>query len=97
MQTQSILRKLKRNRLEIKRVIESSSLEVIASLVECGAGLGILPTRVAKAHSSSLVAVKGAPTFDDEIMLIYRTEYRSVRAIRELSESIQRGFASSRR
>lgn len=92
LQTQSILAKMKRQGLAFKRIIESSNLEVIASLVNCGAGIGILPQRVAEAESADLQMVKGAPQFNDEIFLIYRMENKPVRAIQEISRAIQEGF-----
>jgi LysR family transcriptional regulator, cell division regulator len=92
-QTQTLMGKLKRQGLKFNRVIESSNLEVIASLARSGAGVGILPARVAQAESKELVVFEGAPTLRDEIFLVYRVENKNVRAIQALSESIQNGFA----
>ncbi len=89
VQTQTILRKLKRQGLTFKRVIESSNLEVIASLVRSGAGVGILPTRVAQAEGAELSMLKGAPAHGDEIFLVYRVENKNVRAIQALSQALQ--------
>lgn len=93
VQTQTIMNKIKRQGFTFKRMIESGNLEVIASLVNCGGGIGILPTRVAEAESADLIAVKGAPTFNDEIFLVYRVENKNVRAMQALSQAIQQGFA----
>ena len=90
-QTQSLLSKLKQR---FARVIESSSLEVVSALAECGAGTAILPARVAHA---SLKAVKGAPSFQDEIYLVYRIENKKVRALNALSDAIQKGFSRGER
>lgn len=92
IQTQAIMSKLKRQGFEFRRKIESSNLEVIASMVNAGCGIGILPTRVAEAESKDLNALKGAPQFHDEIYLIYRVENKGVRAVQALSKSIQEGF-----
>ncbi len=92
LQTQSILSKLKRQGMNFRRVIETSNLEVIAAMVESGCGVGILPTRVARAQSPSLQPLKGAPHFADEIFLIYRMENKPVRAIQAISKAIQEGF-----
>jgi DNA-binding transcriptional LysR family regulator len=97
LQTQKIQTKLHRAGFHFKRFVESSSLEVIAGLVRCGAGMGILPTRVMQAESDDVVRVKNAPTLDDEIFLIYRVENRQVRALQALSQAIQTGFSESRR
>jgi len=94
-QTQYILSRLNRSGLKISRYVESSNLEVIASLAEAGAGLAILPTRVAMAQSRKLIPVTESPFFNDEICLVYRTENRTVRAIQEVSRAIQAGFAKS--
>ncbi len=94
-QTQKLREKFKRAGIEFCRVIESSNLEVIARLVKCGAGTGILPTRVARNEDTDLMRVKGAPTLTDEIYLIYRVENRQVRAIETISRAIQAGFAAS--
>jgi DNA-binding transcriptional LysR family regulator len=95
VQTQTIMAKIKRQGFKFKRMIESSNLEVIASMVNAGCGVGILPTRVAQAESNDLQAVKGAPSFNDEIFLIYRVENKGVRAMQALSQAIQEGFAGS--
>lgn len=92
LQTQDIRAKLQRGGFKYSRVIESSNLEVIAGLVRCGAGVGILPTRVALGEDPDLHKIKGAPTFHDEIFVIYRVENRQVRAIETLSKAIQSGF-----
>lgn len=97
LQTQTIKGKLKRAGFEFKRVVESSNLEVIAGMIECGVGMGILPSRVAHAQNTDLIAVKGAPVLKDEIYLIYRVENRGVRTIQALSQAIQAGFAGSSR
>lgn len=93
LQTQAIMGKLKRQGFKFRRVIESSNLEVIASLAFCGAGIAILPTRVAQAESRELQPLKGAPVFNDEIFLIYRVENKNVRAMQALTQAVQRGFA----
>lgn len=95
LQTQSLLRKLTRQGFSFKRTLESASLEVIRSLVLNGAGIGILPGRVAVGASEELTRVRSAPTVNDEIFLIYRVENRQVRAIQALSQAIQKGFAES--
>lgn len=77
LQTQDLLQKLKRKNIHFKRVIESSSLEVIAQLVSDGAGCGILPERVIKSYGDNTVLqVKDAPEFQDRICMIYKNEFR---------------------
>ncbi len=93
LQTLSLRRKLERAGFSFKRTIESANLEVISTLVACGAGIGILPGRVAEASGTQLIRVRAAPVVNDEIFLIYRMENRPVVAIQELSKAIQSGFA----
>ena len=98
LQTQDLLRKLNRGLTKLpiklplfKRRIESGNLEVIAGLATNDCGIAILPTRVAQLHAK-LSPVPGAPKFQDEIVMAYRTEHRNVKAIQELSLAIQNGF-----
>lgn len=86
-QTQALLRKVK---LTFSRQVHSTSLEVIASLAEAGAGVAILPGRVA-AQWKGLKALD-LPKFDDEIALLYRAENRRVAAFRELAQRLEKGM-----
>lgn len=82
LQTQDILRKLSRKGIRFQRTIESSSLEVIAQLVNSGVGYGILPERVVKAFSnsnSSVQQVRDAVEFIDRICLVYKPEFRKLK------------------
>lgn len=80
LQTQDILQKLNKKGLHFKRIIESSSLEVIARLVSEGVGLGILPERVLHIHTSqNCEKVKAAPQFSDKICLVYKQEFRKIK------------------
>jgi DNA-binding transcriptional LysR family regulator len=93
-QTQDILRQLARKKMYFKRTIHSSSLEVITALVAGGAGVGILPTRVAtrfKAHG--LRTVDRSIKFDDQIALIYRADAQKSEASRTLAKKIFEALA----
>jgi DNA-binding transcriptional LysR family regulator len=92
LQTQDILRKLSKQDRKFKRTIECSNLEVIVQLATSGTGYAILPARVAQEEKTHLKAVPGAPKFHDEICLIYRSEYRHLKAMQNLSKAIQDGF-----
>jgi DNA-binding transcriptional LysR family regulator len=91
-QTQELLRKLKRSGHEFTRRIQSTNLEMIAELTAQGAGIGLLPTRVAQRASRALVKVKNMPYFKDEIAVVYRAENRSVKAIQVLTEAIEKAL-----
>lgn len=89
VQTQDILMKLKKQKIEFKRKLTSSSLEVIANLVVAGAGIGIAPTRVMRTvNSDVLQRVKEAPTFQDRICLVFRPEFRKIARGKALIDSI---------
>ena len=72
-QSQYVLKKLRKLNLNISGYIHSSNLEVIAKLTSSGAGVGLLPSRVAQGYKD-LKKIKGAPVFKDKICLIYRKE-----------------------
>jgi DNA-binding transcriptional LysR family regulator len=89
LQAQSIVKKLAG---EYKRQLHSSNLEVIRSLTEAGAGVGVLPTRVAEQSHSALQRVTNSPTFQDEIALVYRVEKKSQRSLQVLVETLTEFF-----
>jgi DNA-binding transcriptional LysR family regulator len=88
LQAQHLLRKL---RQKFTRTIHSPSLEVIASLTNSGAGIGLLPGRVAK-QWENLKHLPDLPVFQDEIALLYRAENRRVAAFRELAQRLEKGM-----
>jgi DNA-binding transcriptional LysR family regulator len=88
LQAQHLLRKLKQ---KFPRTVSSPSLEVIASLANSGAGVGILPGRVAR-QWKNLKHLPELPVFQDEIALIYRVENRRVAAFRELAHRLEKGM-----
>lgn len=87
-QTQQLLR---RGKVKFERTLHSSSLEVIASLAEAGAGVAILPGRVAT-QRKNLKRLTDLPHFDDEIALLYRAENRRVAAFQELAKRLEKGM-----
>lgn len=87
LQTQSILKKLKKDGIHYDRMITSSNLEVIAELTKSGCGVGILPANVAK--RCKLTKIVDAPTHLDEICLLYRGENRDVKAIQTITKAIK--------
>lgn len=92
IQSQKILRDLSESDLRYDRITTSSSLEVVAMLTASGAGVGILPTRVA-AHYPDLrpYGAKGekAPSFTDQICLIYRADIPKNLGAKKIIESIK--------
>ncbi len=54
-------------------IVETSSLEVVRAMTQVGAGVGLLPERVAKVGNSGLEMIKSAlPQRKDEIYVAYR-------------------------
>jgi LysR family transcriptional regulator, cell division regulator len=90
IQTQSILKSLKKRKIHYSRIISSDSLEVIAKLTQEGCGLGILPGNAAKPHK--LTHITNAPYYEDEICLLYRGENRHVKAIQIITDAIKQAF-----
>lgn len=90
LQTQAILKNLKKAHINYGRLITSSSLEVVADLAESGCGVAILPKGVAL--SRKLKHVPDSPYYDDEICLVYRGENRDVKAIQVIAEAIRHAF-----
>ncbi|MFZ4713371.1 MAG: LysR family transcriptional regulator [Bacteriovoracaceae bacterium] len=91
VQTQKLSKEFKR----FKRVITSSSLEVIQSLTEAGAGVGILPKRVAL-NSKSLKlknALPGAPIFADQLALVFRVENKKTLTAIAIIDAIKKNFS----
>jgi len=96
LQSQELLKKLKRKKMEFKRILSTSSLEVVAKLTAHGGGIGLLPGRVAQNSSyHKLVRLQGAPYVTDEICLVYRVENKNIQALRVLSEVIRASFPDS--
>lgn len=94
LQSQDLLKKLRKTGIQYGRILPSSNLEVITQLVTQGVGIGIIPGRVAaQARSQSLRRVPKAPVFHDEICLLYRVENKPVRSIQTIGDSIVSFFA----
>lgn len=90
MQAQFLLQQCKKNRIQFNRTVTTESLEVVAHLTAKGAGIGILPTRIAKAiYPHALKQVPKMPVYSDELCLIYRNENRNIKAIQAIIHAIK--------
>ena len=88
LQSQLIIKALRAAGLKYRRILASSSLEVIAELAAEGAGMGILPSRVARGVGGGrLRSVSKSPLVRDEICVLYRAENRGVRSIHAIAEA----------
>lgn len=86
---QLLHKKAKAAGINVVRTIESKNLEVVASLVAGGCGIGILPTRVAQLAPKKLVRWGTTPIFRDEICLIIRVESKKVASIQHICQLIR--------
>lgn len=90
LQSQALLAKLKKKK-SFTRTITSESLEVIATLAGSGAGVALLPSRVAKASAPQLKPMEGLPIFVDEIAFIHRVDlpkFASLKMMRDRLRSL---------
>lgn len=93
IQTQIILKKLKRAKINYSRIIASNSLEILAKLTATGCGIGILPALVVKSTCDKQVApIISAPIFRDEICLVYRYENKDISTIQTVVRAIYEGL-----
>jgi DNA-binding transcriptional LysR family regulator len=88
MQTNEILKKLRAS--EFKRSLVSGNLEIVASLTANGAGVGILPGRVAQqsVHSGLKKHSGHWPSFKDQIYFIYRKDLQNSPAAQRLAKEL---------
>lgn len=93
-QTQTILNKSK---LKFKQVIETSSLELISTMVANGLGVGILPEKVVNLNHTSLVILEKSPIVQDKISIIYRPEFGKNPAERLTIEALKKPFEITRK
>lgn len=94
-QTPDLLKKVKKAGITTERTMTINSLEVIANLTASGCGIGILPSRVAKAmYPDKLKRIENTPIYSDEICLVYRNENRNIQAIQTIAKVIKDFFKS---
>lgn len=95
LQTQDILQRLDKSQVRFDRTLTSSNLEVIASLVASGAGVGILPGRVASriAEYDLVPLSEKLPHFTDTICLVYRADTHLTDAAKQLARQLGKNLA----
>jgi LysR family transcriptional regulator, cell division regulator len=77
LQTQDILGKLAKKGIHFPRKVETTSLEIMASLMNAGAGVAILPERMTQLFKNDkFYRIPDAPVFEDRICLVFRQEFR---------------------
>lgn len=74
-----------------RRHLACSSMELVKSLVVEGAGVGILPRRVAEQGllPNTLSPVRGTPRFEDRVALVRRVDMHETRAARVLLDALR--------
>jgi LysR family transcriptional regulator, cell division regulator len=95
-QTQQLLRSLAKRKLAFRRTVRSNNLEVIASLTAAGAGIGVLPQRVAERNSDLKRLSQSLPTVQDQHCLVFRTDAQRSAASRSLVRSIRAQLATDK-
>ncbi|MCB0421656.1 MAG: LysR family transcriptional regulator [Bdellovibrionales bacterium] len=89
-QAQTLIKKLRKAKVEFPRFVSTSSLEVATELTSKGLGIGILPERVVRQyHAKELVPVSDDwPIYQDKICLVYRSDYQKTGASKEIISRI---------
>lgn len=88
-QTQSILKKWKN---KPSKIISTDSLELICRLVNERIGFGILPKRAVELSGFNLKHQTLAPSYKDEICLVYRPEFGKASAEKITAEALRRSI-----
>lgn len=84
LQTQDIMKRLKKRGFKFSRVITTSSLENVTSLCSAGVGVGIVPTRIVKRLGQGKISkLQNAPSFIDHLCVVYRVENKNVQSLKE--------------
>lgn len=88
IQTQWVLKKLKKTSLDFTHFVPAPNLEVVHRMTAAGAGYGVLPTRVAQCEPGTQLSVVDIklPHFKDELFIAYRKDVMSSRAAKTLIE-----------
>ncbi len=89
IQTQQMLTTLREQGRVNFKLLTSTNLDVIASLVASGTGIGILPKSVIKMIQPVLKPVPNMPFYHDQIYLAYRPEQRDIMALKVLINGIK--------
>ncbi|MGQ0504991.1 MAG: LysR family transcriptional regulator, partial [Myxococcaceae bacterium] len=93
-QSQQVLQALAKRKLAFRRTVRSSNLELIAALTAAGAGIGLLPQRVAQRNSNLTMLSRSLPTIRDQHCLVFRTDAQRSTANRALVRWIRAQLAT---
>lgn len=97
LQATSLKKQMNKKGFKFSRTVMSSNLEVICSLVSGGAGVGIIPTRVAMNHGGLKPLSEKLPKFHDKLCLVYRADTPKTVAHKKIvdyfEESLKKHYA----
>jgi DNA-binding transcriptional LysR family regulator len=89
LQTQELHKQLRKKGWNFRRTVQASNLEVITELVAAGAGIGLLPGRVAtRDPARKLKMIAGSPTVQDRICLAFRPDAQKSAASKLLAQAL---------
>jgi DNA-binding transcriptional LysR family regulator len=92
-QSDIIIRKLKRSKINFSRMLTTNSIESAASMTASGCGIGILPSCYATTvYPAILRRVAKSPTHQDEVCLVYRHENGNIQAIKIITAAIKKSL-----
>lgn len=92
VQTQVLIKRAEKSGFRFSRIIHTGDLEVVTSLVAGGAGVGILPSEVAKRNKGlSLRRIAGVQGYADTVAMITRYENRLARSVAVVASAIVAG------
>lgn len=91
IQVQKLIDDLQKQKLGFRRIIHSSSLEVITDLTASGIGVGLLPKRVAtRIEANGLKPLDDLlPVFEDQINLVYRADSQKTKGSQIIIDAIK--------
>lgn len=94
IQSTDLLKKLKNKSYTPNRFIHSSDLEVICTLTESKAGVGILPQRVATRKKNSMLKPLSSklPIFKDTLCLAYRVDTPKTKAFQFIIDTLKKSL-----
>lgn len=89
LQVTDLMKRIQKKGFKFNRTVTSPNLEVIAELVASGAGVGILPARVAQNHGGLKSLDNKLPKFHDRLCLVYRADTPKSSSHRKLTQYIE--------
>ena len=89
-QTRMLLRELAKRHMAFRRHLMTRRLEVVAALVDAGAGIGILPWPASRLiRAPQLTLLPELPRLPQRICLVYRKDAQTTRAARAVARHIE--------